>query len=409
MRLHRSARCNLAAVPQRNYALDLLRGLTIALMIVVNNPGDWQAMFRLLRHAEWHGFLGADIVFPFFIFIAGYAAALKIERVYLPIKTTGPHCASALTLLPPETPPFVLPLLRRAALLFLLGVLLNAWPFGLLPGSNFALGNVRLMGVLQRIALCVLIGGFLVRCLPRRRHVVAAGLLLIGIYELGMRGIRLETQFGQFGASFLLQDNFARFVDLALLPESMLYKMQGIAFDPEGIFSTLTATVTFLLGALAYRFRNGERYYFVGALACLAVATSLFEPLNKNLWTVPYVMVTACAASAILTALERLSWPAWARRGTAPLAMIGRKPLFVYVLSILIGKALVLWKIDTTTNAKKWLYWQLSLFPVAGEWRSLLYSVILLVLLLLLARLHERWQHRGSFKTSIPNQNSESG
>lgn len=391
-------------MPQRNYALDLLRGLTIALMIVVNNPGDWQAMFTVLRHAEWHGFLGADIVFPFFIFIAGYAASLKIERAYSPIKIRGPHCASALTLQPFETPPFLLPLLRRAALLFLLGLFLNAWPFGLLPGSSFTLAHLRLMGVLQRIALCLAIGGVIARYLPKRRQIVAACLLLIAMYELGMRKIRVETPLGQFGASFLLHDNFARFIDLVLIPESMLYRMQGIAFDPEGLFSTLSATVTFLLGALAYRFCAKARWPFVGALALSAITSSLFEPLNKNLWTVSYVLVTASAAAAILTVFESISWQNWAYHSTAPLALIGRHPLLVYVLSVLVGKSLALWKLDATTSAKKWLYTQLAFLPVADKWRSLIYSFLLLMLLLPVAYLREH-----QLKTSTRAQNSGSG
>jgi predicted acyltransferase len=130
----------------RNVALDLMRGLTIALMIIVNNPGDWKNMFSLLEHADWNGFLGADIVFPFFLFVAGFAAALKIERVYGEIRAAGPHCASALTLGDGlrSSKPYIFPLLRRTAILFLIGLFLNGWPFGLLPGTEFSPQNLRL-------------------------------------------------------------------------------------------------------------------------------------------------------------------------------------------------------------------------------------------------------------------------
>jgi len=377
-------------VSQRNHALDLLRGLTIALMIIVNNPGDWKAMFTVLRHAEWHGFLGADIVFPLFIFIAGYAAALKIERVYMPLKNSGPHCASALTLEPAEAPPFFWPLLRRASLLFLIGLFLNAWPFGLLPGTSFDLSNLRLLGVLQRIALCVLLGGVILRYVTGRRGLILSSVTLIAVYEIGMRLVTVTLDGVSFGHSFDLADNFARYVDLAVLPANMLYKVKTVPFDPEGLFTTLTATATFLLGGLAYRCSlSKHRFYLVGALFVLSLLVIPLEPLNKNLWTTSFVLVTATVGAAALTLLEAC-WPYAGKRAQAlvrPFGEMGQNPLVVYVLSVLFGKTLAVWKLSSGISLKQNAYGLLGILHLPAEVQSLLYSVLLLLLMIVLARL----------------------
>lgn len=382
---------------QRNYALDLLRGLTIALMIIVNNPGDWKAMFTVLRHAEWHGFLGADIVFPLFLFVAGYAAALKIDRVYAPLAASGPHCASALTLEERETPPFYLPLLRRAAILFLIGVLLNAWPFGLLPGTEFSFEKLRLFGVLQRIAICVLIGGILLRRFLTVKGLVSVLILIAAVYEIGMRVPLLQNADGFFGRSFELKDNFARFVDTAILPASMLYKVQKIPFDPEGLFTSLTAVMTFLLGGLAFRLSLGtkasrQRFVLGILLVVLGGAFCVFEPINKNLWTIPYVLFTGAVSVFLLTLLDKLppvSESAW-RFVVAPIAYMGRNPLVIYVLSGLVGKTLVLWKLSSGRSIKATLYAMLPVMSAKPEITSLLYSIILLIAVALLAILLKR-------------------
>lgn len=373
---------------KRNYALDLLRGLTIALMIVVNNPGDWKTMFTVLRHADWHGFLGADIVFPLFLFIAGYAAALKIQRVYLPLMSSGPHCASALTLEPTETPSFLGPLLRRAALLFLLGLLLNAWPLGLLPGTVIEPANLRLLGVLQRIALCVFFGGVILRYATTRLQTGLAIVVLLVLYEISMRLIVLQTPAGLYGGSFELADNFARFVDTSVLPTAMLYKVKGIPFDPEGLFTTITACATFLLGGLAFRCQGKVRWPFAAVLALLAAALLTVEPLNKNLWTPVYVLFTGTIAVVLLTALEAgcLSPAPRLAAILRPVTQMGQNPLIVYVLSVLVGKTLAVWKLQHGQSVKQVIFSTLTGMAIAPEFLSLAYSLVLLSGMLLLAR-----------------------
>ncbi|MFO1471459.1 MAG: heparan-alpha-glucosaminide N-acetyltransferase domain-containing protein [Turneriella sp.] len=377
----------------RNYALDLLRGLTIALMIVVNNPGDWKEMFTVLRHAEWHGFLGADIVFPLFLFVAGYAAALKIDRLYAPLAANGPHCASALTLVEREIPPFYLPLLRRAAILFLIGMFLNAWPLGLLPGTEFSFEKLRVFGVLQRIAICVLIAGVVLRRFLTVKGLVSVLILIAAAYEICMRVPLVQGADILYGRSFELKDNFARFIDTSLLPASMLYKVQKIPFDPEGLFTSLTAVITFLLGGLTFRLSTGmtetrrQRFFLALLLSTTGLLMALVEPINKNLWTLPYVLLTGAAGVILLAALEKINTqePKLLYRLSIPFASMGRNPLMIYVLSGVVGKTLALWKTPAGVSIKTMLYQGLAHIPLPGKGLSLLYSVILLVLMALLA------------------------
>lgn len=377
----------------RNYALDLLRGLTIALMIIVNNPGDWKEMFTVLRHADWHGFLGADIVFPLFLFVAGYAAALKIDRVWAPLATSGPHCASSLTLSERETPAFYLPLIRRAAILFLIGLFLNAWPLGLLPGTEFSIEKLRVFGVLQRIAICVLIGGIVLRRFLTIKGLVSILILIGAVYEIAMRVPLVQGADGLFGRSFELKDNFARFVDTSILPASMLYKVQKIPFDPEGLLTSLTAVMTFLLGGLTFRLSAGvpeakrQRFFLALALSAVGLFLLLIEPINKNLWTLPYVLLTGAAGVLLLIALERINTrdPNLLHKITTPLANMGRNPLLIYVLSGIVGKALALWKTGSGLSLKTVLFNSMLVLPVSTKVASVMYSLILLVLMALLA------------------------
>jgi len=393
-------------VKDRNYALDLLRGLTIALMIIVNNPGDWKEMFTVLRHAEWHGFLGADLVFPLFLFVSGYAAAMRIEQRYVPFNVTGPHCASALTLEIAEPPPYYLPLLRRAAILFLIGLFLNAWPFGLLPGTEFSFEKLRAFGVLQRIAICVLVGGVLLRRFITVKALVSVIILIAATYEICMRVPLVQAANGSFGRSFELADNFARLVDTSLLPAAMLYKVQKIPFDPEGLFTSLTAIMTFLVGALAYRLTLAPytastrsrllpmpaRMLAGLVLFFLGVALLPLEPINKNLWTLPYVLLTGAAAIVILTILEKVDF---SRRRVAaylmqPFADMGRNPLLIYVLSGIVGKALALYKTPSGMSLKAILFDSMRFLGISPKLSSLAYSLALLFSLALLARAMRR-------------------
>lgn len=380
----------------RNPALDLLRGLTIALMIVVNNPGDWKQMFTVLKHAEWHGFLGADIVFPLFLFVAGFAAAMKIDRLR-GIQATGPHCATALTLDAPEEKPYYGPLLRRAAILFAIGLFLNAWPFGLLPGTEFHPEKLRVFGVLQRIALCALLGGFLLRKFISPRATILTLVGLAAVYEIGMRLPLVTTAAGTFGQSFALTENFARLVDTSLLPEAMLYKVQKVPFDPEGLFTTITALMTFMVGGLCYRLRpHPWRGSYAAILVVLGAATVFIEPVNKNLWTLPYTLLTGATGVFLLSLLERLPLNEndWGVRLTKPISYMGLNPLIIYILSGILGKALALTKTASGLSLKAVLFSSMQVLPFSGPMLSLFYSLLLLAIVAVIALLLRRFPLR---------------
>lgn len=353
----------------RDYALDLMRGLTIALMIVVNNPGDWKAMFTMLHHAEWDGFLGADIVFPFFLFVSGFAAALRL-------RPRLPHCATALTL-EPDPDDFYQKLFKRTLLLLGIGVLLNI-RFG--AGGEFSLSQWRIPGVLQRIAICSALGSVILHKVSSVRGVILALVALAATYELGMRVLG--------NGSFALENNFARTVDLAVFPEGMLYKVKKIAFDPEGLFSSLTATMTFLFGALLCRLKE-SRVGYVSLLLIFAIPVTFVEPVNKNLWTLSYTLWTAAAGVFVYASLQKLShsYNLDRRRIFAWILLLGRHALFVYVLSCVIAKPLAFLKLSSGITPKRAIFDALSIIPADPRLISLLYSLLLLALLYALTRI----------------------
>lgn len=365
----------------RLLSLDAFRGGTIALMILVNHPGSWAHIHPPLRHARWHGWTPTDLVFPFFLFIVGAAMALSFERR----REQGA-----------ERSDLVRKILWRSLWIFACGLLLNAYPFGLPLSSeaaaNFTLesvgehfANLRILGVLQRIAFCYLAAGLAVVGLssPRRLAAFAAGCLVL--YELAMR---LPLVSGWGAGSFALENNLVRWLDLRLLGENHLWKGAGLPFDPEGFLSTLPAIATTVSGWFAGRFvrdRRPER----GPVARLAAAGALaaglglllgrWEPVNKQLWSSSYTLLTSGLAAVALAACWGLVDGRGWRRGAFPAIVFGSNPLVVFVGSGLLARTLALVRIGSgdggTTSVQRWLY--LNLFqPAAGDLNgSLLHAV----------------------------------
>lgn len=314
-------------------SLDLFRGLTVALMILVNNPGTWDHVFPPLRHAEWHGLTPTDLVFPFFLFAVGNAMAF-------------------VRLTPPK-------ILKRTALIFGIGLALNWAPFliridgGLLPktwtwvNAQGELVGIRVLGVLQRIALAYGIAALWVCRFPRRA-LEGAGI------ALGL-SVVLALAFGH-GDPWSLEGFFGTPVDRALLGPEHLYHGEGVAFDPEGLLSTIAPVAQVLIGYwVGLRFRPGVtatalRPILGSAAALLAIgyAGSLYQPINKKIWTATYTLVTSGYAIALLAAVEaacRARGPRVERAvsAVAPFfEVFGRNPLFIYVLSGLIPRVLSL-------------------------------------------------------------------
>ena len=343
---------------QRLRSLDVFRGAAVALMILVNNPGNWSHLYPPLAHAPWHGCTPTDLVFPFFLFAVGNALALV-----MPVLREGPAAA------------FWARVLKRTALIFAIGVLLNAAPFvrwdagGELVPRGW--DTLRIMGVLQRIALCFGAAAALVWLLPRRGVLGAAAVLLLG-YWLACLAL------GAPGDPYSLQGWFGTAIDRALLGEAHLYRGEGLPFDPEGLASTAPAVAQVLLGwwvgDKVERERLGaelvaQLFLWATALLVVAYLWQLALPLNKKIWTPSYVLLTTGLAMMVLATLIHLidlrARPAEQWGWASFFEVFGRNALFVFVASGFVPRVLALlrWQdgsaADGTpqwTSPLPWLY-----------------------------------------------------
>src|SRR5512145_642851 len=254
----------------RLVSLDVFRGITIAGMILVNNPGSWEHIYWPLEHAHWHGWTPTDLVFPFFLFIVGMALPYSRRMTF----------AQAL---------------RRSAVLFGLGVLMAAYP-------RFDLATVRIPGVLPRIALCYLAAWAVRRVLGVRGQAIVAAVLCVA-YWLLMTRVPVP---GVGPASLEPDANLGAWLDRLLL-SGHLWR-QSRTWDPEGLLGTLPALATTLLGALCGEWLRTKRSPdaktagLLGGGLVLALAGLLWHPwfpINKSLWTSSYVLFTAGMAACL--------------------------------------------------------------------------------------------------------------
>ena len=301
---------------ERLKALDAFRGLTIAGMLLVNNPGTWSAIYPPLEHAPWHGWTPTDLIFPFFVFIVGVTTHLSLsarERQGMPDSAIRWQ------------------ILRRGALIILCGLLLQSFPW--VPLTRIT--QVRIPGVLQRIGVCYLAAALLAR---KRSNVAVAGItaiLLLGYWALqaliAPPGVAVATL-------DVPQDTLSAWIDRSIFG-SHLWR-ESKTWDPEGLLSTLPAIGTCLLGILAGRWlalrtELASRLNGLFAVGALGMVVGLMWnwvfPINKNLWTSSYVLFTAgMAAVAIATCawlIEVRGYHRWA----APLITYGLNPITAFV------------------------------------------------------------------------------
>jgi predicted acyltransferase len=321
--------------PQRSLALDVFRGMTVCFMIIVNTPGSETFAFSPLKHAAWHGFTPTDLVFPSFLFAVGNAMSFSMKKF-------GAMSQGAV----------VGKIVRRTLLIFLLGYLMYWFPFvrqqadghwGLMPISH-----TRIMGVLERIGLCYGIASLLIYYLKPRTVVIISCCLLIGYW------IILLTA-GVPGADpFSMTGNAGYRLDRLVLGENHMYHGEGIAFDPEGLLSTLPAVVNVVAGYFAGVFISRKGKEFEGltllllwgcGLIALALVWNTFFPINKKLWTSSFVLLTVGIDLVLLAFLiyfiefrHKMAW-------TSFFNVFGKNPLFIYLLSELL--VVVLFTIPT--------------------------------------------------------------
>ena len=311
-----------APVQPRLVSLDVLRGLTVAGMVLVNNPGTWSAIYAPLRHAAWHGWTPTDMVFPFFVFIVGVAIPMAL----------GPRLDRA------GRGGALERVVRRSAIIFGLGLFLQA-----LPSFNWA--TLRIPGVLQRIALCYLAAGVLFLVTSwRTQAVVTAGLLL------GYWAVMILVPVPGYGAGDLSPaGNLAAYVDRAILGEAHMWRVSRV-YDPEGILSTLPAIATALLGVLTGQWLR--RQPTTGATAArLALAGVLLSavgliwgawfPVNKSLWTSSYVVLMGGLALISLALCYWLIEVHGHRHWAVPFVVFGVNALALYFLSSAVAQMLV--------------------------------------------------------------------
>lgn len=295
--------------PSRFVALDALRGLAIALMILVNTPGSWNHVYAPLLHADWHGFTLADIVFPMFLFAVGAAMTFSMAQAQ-------------------QTTTTLLKILKRTLLLFGCGLFLHWFPF-----LN-SLTELRIPGVLQRIAICYGFAAVLLLYL-KPRSLLAVTLLLPLLYWGLLWQFSLQHPYELAG-------NAVQRFDLWLLGERHLYHGFGTAFDPEGLMSTIPAISSVLIGYLvAVELKLLDKncgMYLLTRWGAILVALGLFWhffwPINKPLWSGSYV---AFSSGLILLLLAGMVWLMDVRKTTLlqPLIVYGSNPLFIYMLSFL--------------------------------------------------------------------------
>ncbi len=306
---------------ERLVALDVFRGLTIAGMLLVNNPGTWGAIYPPLRHAAWHGWTPTDLIFPFFLFIVGITTHLSLAAR----RARGDDDRA-----------LVRQVLRRGGVIILLGLLLSGFPF--IPQYGFDLSTMRIPGVLQRIGVAYIAAGLLSLRTSVRTQVAIVVALLVGYWAI-MTLIPVPGT-GAVGAAALAtpDGSLAAWLDRTLLGDH-LWRVAK-TWDPEGILSTLPAIGTAMMGVFAGRWIASPRplieriasMFAIGSLAMVAgLMWNWWFPINKNLWTSSYVVFTAgMAAVAIATCLwlidvRRVTW--W----TKPFVVFGVNPILAFV------------------------------------------------------------------------------
>ncbi len=339
---------------QRYYALDVFRGATVALMILVNNPGSGEHVYAPLDHAKWHGCTPTDLVFPFFLFAIGNAMSFVMPRM----KQAG-------------TAYFLKKVIKRTLLIFLIGLFLNWSPFFMWSNdriifkpwewttSDGVLHGVRILGVLQRIALAYLFSSLIIYFFKTKAAFVFSAFILLMYWFLCFA-------FGDKTDPYSLSGYFGTHVDKSILGEAHMYHGEGVAFDPEGIASTLTSIVQVIFGYIVgeYIQQKGKTYEMLSNLFIAGTILvfsgfiwDLVFPINKKIWTSSYVLYTNGLAIFTLSTLIFLIGfknikGVWSRF----FDVFGKNPLFIFVLSGFLPRLLNLIRINSISETGKPVY-----------------------------------------------------
>ena len=321
---------------QRLVSLDVFRGITIAAMTLVNNPGTWEHIYWPLEHAHWHGWTPTDLVFPFFVFIIGVAIPLAFARR---IESGG------------SKRDLYLKIIRRTLIIFAIGLFLNGLP-------NFGLAEYRIPGVLQRLAVCYFFASIIFLNTKVRTQIAIAIGLLIFYWLL----VRLVPAPGFAAGDLTKEGSLPSYIDRVVFGKHVW--AQARVYDPEGLLSTIPAISTCLIGVLTGTWLRTEktRYekaagMFVMGAVCVAIgwAWNSFFPINKALWTSSYVLFTGGLALQFLSICYWLIDIQGYRRWAKPFEVFGLNAIALYVVADLIAVLLGTVKVGEATLGG-WIY-----------------------------------------------------
>lgn len=351
--------------PARFLALDVFRGITVCFMIIVNTSGSDLYTYAPLKHAAWHGFTPTDLVFPSFLFAVGNAMSFAMK------KYQQQGNAAALK-----------KIFKRTLLIFLLGYLMYWFPFvhqlpdGSWEGKPFS--HTRVMGVLQRIALCYCLASLLLLYCKRKTVIIVSALLLIGYWVI------LLLWHAPGLDPFSMTGNAGILLDKWLLGEAHMYHGEGIAFDPEGVLSTLPAIVNVVVGYYTGVFiqEKGKTYEGLTKLllaGCAFIFVSLVWnmafPINKKLWTSAFVLHTVGIDLVILSFLLYAIEFRQVKKGWYFFEVFGRNPLFIYLLSELLVTVLFTIHVAPNISVFKWINNTIFQAAFPGEFGALLFAI----------------------------------
>ncbi len=376
---------------QRFYSLDVFRGATVCLMILVNNPGSWGHIYAPLEHAPWHGLTPTDLVFPFFLFAVGNAMAFVMPK----LEAAGDAV-------------FWKKVIKRTAIIFLIGLFLNWWPFVKWADTSLVFKQwaytdskgdpqgVRIFGVLQRIAVCYFFASVIIYYLKARKAFYVGSVLLLLYWMI--------TYIANPSDPYSLTGWFGTHLDINILGVPHIYKGEGVPFDPEGLVSTLAAIVQVIFGYLVGDYiqkkskvpelqsGNSEKKVihsnglfemisglFVAGIALLLTGFcwDMVYPINKKIWTSSYTIYTTGLAIITIATMIYLIEIKQIRGGLARFFdVFGKNALFVFALSAFLPKGLALIKLGEGVNPWNWLYKKVLIhIPGAPENGSLAYAL----------------------------------
>jgi predicted acyltransferase len=379
------------AAPARVLSVDILRGITIAFMILVNDPGDWSHVYPQLDHAAWNGWTLTDLVFPSFLFLVGMSLIFSFQSRIARSASGTLDQATRVTL--------AAHLFRRAAIIFAIKMFLSAYP-------HFHLAHLRIFGVLTRIALCYLCAGLI--CLVTRRILPLACItatLLVGYWAL-MRFVPVPG-FGVPTHDIPLLDqtgNLAAWIDRGVSAFTLRTINMGRLYqttrDPEGLLSTLPAIATTLLGSITAVFMRSSQYTQATKRSVFALAGVLFIavgelwnrtfPINKNLWTSSYVLLAAgisllgLALFYWLVDMERVQDKSrLAKAALWPWLVFGSNAIAAFVISELFVETMLWIKVHDsgrTITSWNWIYVHLFSHGHSTEVTSVAFALAFVVL-----------------------------